>query len=448
MPLDFFSQVQEATYTPSPLVGLLQDPHVVRSLTRRRSRSRSARRPSTSGPDRDRREDKENDSMNVFTVVLAEEERQVNHLRALLRTTAERLEDERVRANQAENRADFNESRVRELQMKLTNSEATKHSADLETERARDESHRLKMQMEMLEREVQRLRNSLSNMTKRKDDAEREASDAHDASRKAEQRLREYEAEQEGRDEGRRLASKKNYDNGWRECWPVAHEDGRTQGYEEGHGEGFTKGRADAKLTFYEEGRKKGKLEGYQEGLERGTREERDRALQEFDKFLEEEVSASVHERVSCGRSVLASTMCNDLIARPSTTLGFFSCSSGGQNARTAQQTAGHELRQHAQLPRRPRRATRNQSAKTSLSLTRARIDSGPCAIFQVVHQGLPSRRRRKEPHAHHLWLRTRTDVGDIYSFRFSRILFVLMTLLVRLFNVLYPSFDSEACCM
>jgi len=179
----------------------------------------------------------------------------------------------------------------------LTNSEATKHSADLETERARDESHRLKMQMEMIEREVQRLRNSLSNMTKRKDEAERDASDAHDATRKAEQRLREYEAEQEGRDEGRRLAGKKNYDAGWRECWPVAHEEGRARGYEEGHEEGHTKGRSDAKLTFYEEGRKKGKLEGYQEGMERGMREERDRALAEFDRFLEEEVSGSVHER-------------------------------------------------------------------------------------------------------------------------------------------------------
>jgi hypothetical protein len=300
MPADLVSQVHEAAYSPSPLVGLLQDPYVARSLTRR-SRSRSSRRPSTSatGPERGRREDKENDSMSVLTVVLAEEERQVNHLRGLLRTTADRLEDERVRANQAENRADFNESRVRELQMKLTNSDAGKHSAELETERARDESHRLKMQMDTIEREVQRLRSSLNNMTKRKDEAEMEASEARDAARKAEQRLREYEAEQEGRDEGRRLASKKNYDAGWRECWPVAHEEGRTQGYQEGHGEGCAKGRSEAKLTFYEEGRKKGKLEGYQEGIERGTREERDRALQEFDRFLEEEVSGSVHERVS-----------------------------------------------------------------------------------------------------------------------------------------------------
>lgn len=246
--------------------------------------------------------------MSVLTVVLAEEERQVNHLRGLLRTTAERLEDERVRANQAENRADFNESRVRELQLKLSNSEATKHSADLETERARDESHRLKIQMEMMEREVQRLRNSLGNMTKRKDEAEREASEAQDATRKAEQRLREYEAEQEGRDEGRRLASKKNYDAGWRECWPVAHEEGRTRGYEEGHEEGYASGRSEAKLTSYEEGRKKGKLEGYQEGIERGMREERGRALEEFDRFLEEEVSASVHERVSHVHSVLPSS--------------------------------------------------------------------------------------------------------------------------------------------
>jgi chromosome segregation ATPase len=348
MPLDFVSQVHEAAYSPSPLVGLLQDPYVVRSLARRRSRSRSSRRPSTSAtaPERGRREDKENDSMSVLTVVLAEEERQVNHLRALLRTTAERLEDERVRANQAENRADFNESRVRELQMKFTNSEATKHSADLETERARDESHRLKMQMDMLEREVQRLRHSLSSMTKRKDEAEREASEAQDMTRKAEQRLREYEAEQEGRDEGRRLAGKKNYDAGWRECWSVAHEKGRTQGYDEGHGEGFAKGRSEAKLTFYEEGRKKGKLEGYQEGLERGTKEERERALEEFDRFLEQEISGSVHERVSRNLSILPSHPSNGSIARPSTTMGVFSRPSGRQNSRTAQPTSGHERKQ------------------------------------------------------------------------------------------------------
>jgi len=309
MPLDFVSQVHEAAYSPSPLVGLLQDPHVVRSLARR-SRSRSSRRPSTSstGPERGRKEDKENDPMNMLTVVLAEEERQVNHLRGLLRTTADRLEDERVRANQAENRADFNESRVRELQMKLTNSDAAKHSVELETERARDEAHRLKMQLDAMEREMQRLRNSLSNMTKKKDEAERDASDAHDTARRAEQRLREYEAEQEGRDEGRRLAGKKNYDAGWRECWPVAHEEGRTRGYEQGHEEGHAKGRSEAKLTSYEEGRKKGKVEGYQEGMERGMREERDRALEEFDKFLEEEVSGSVHERVSRIQSILQSS--------------------------------------------------------------------------------------------------------------------------------------------
>ena len=58
----------------------------------------------------------------------------MNHLCGLLRTTADRLEDERVRANQVENRADFNESCVEELQMKLTNSEAAKHSVGLETE--------------------------------------------------------------------------------------------------------------------------------------------------------------------------------------------------------------------------------------------------------------------------------------------------------------------------
>ena len=57
--------------------------------------------------------------------------------------------------NQAENRVDSNESLVRELQVKLTDLEATKHSADLEVEQVKAQSHQSKMQMDMLESEAQ-----------------------------------------------------------------------------------------------------------------------------------------------------------------------------------------------------------------------------------------------------------------------------------------------------
>ena len=43
----------------------------------------------------------------------------------------------------------------------------------------------------------------------------------------------------------------------------------------------------------------RGEQKGYREGIERGTREERDGALWEFNRFLEEEVSDSVQGRVS-----------------------------------------------------------------------------------------------------------------------------------------------------
>jgi len=238
---DISPHLYEDAYPPSPLVGLPKDPHVARRV-------------------------------NVFTAVPPRKGRQVNHPHALPLATADMLEDERVRANQVENRADFNEIRLWELQA----------------------------QMDIMEREVQGLRNSLNHTIMKKDEAEREVSEA----RKREQRLREYRAEEEGWDEGGWLTSEKNYDSvwqegwaqgyeeghkeerlatgkdydvGWQECWPVAHEKGRTQGYRESRKEGrptsrktFDAGWRECWPVAHKDGRAQGYEEGYEEGREEG----------------------------------------------------------------------------------------------------------------------------------------------------------------------------------
>jgi len=274
MPPAISPHLYEDAYPPSPLVGLPKDPHVA-------------------------------SWMSVLTAVPPNGERQVNHPHSLPHTTVNMLEDERVRANQAENRADFNEIRSWELQA----------------------------QVDIMEREMQSLRNSLNDMTKKKDEAERDASEA----RKREQRLRDYRARGVGWDEGGWLEGKKNYDLAWQEgwaqgykegrkeerlatnkgfdarwrkCWHVAHKEGRAQGYEEwyegGHEEGRLMGWRGCWSVAYEEGQKRGLREGHdkgqfedvfasheeerKQGKLKGCRRARERVLEMSNKFPKEAV--------------------------------------------------------------------------------------------------------------------------------------------------------------
>jgi hypothetical protein len=291
--------VREAALSPSPLAELLQDPLLIKSLTRPR---KASRRPSTSTIDRGRKEDRDSDTTSVLTVVLAEEERQGNHLKALLRITGERLDAEIRRADQADLRTEYLETRVRELQIRLSSTDISRHQAELDATRSKEEIRRYQMQAEISERELQRIRADNTTLTRQRENAERESSKAREQAREYLQRIREYEARDDGREEGRRIGIRKGYNAGWEECWPVAHaeghslgfEAGQAEGYSEGHSEGFDAGR----LAGFEEGRKKGRADGMYEGMERGRKEERELALDAFDKFLAEEMSGSECDRV------------------------------------------------------------------------------------------------------------------------------------------------------
>ncbi|TCD62794.1 hypothetical protein EIP91_006386, partial [Steccherinum ochraceum] len=123
---DVWNELREAADSPTPLAELLHDPIALRSLighkkSRRPSGASSTREHGTSSTskgeksdrDRDRKKDKDSDSSSILTLVLAEEERQAHHLKALLRSTGERLENETRRADQAERRATAAESMAR-----------------------------------------------------------------------------------------------------------------------------------------------------------------------------------------------------------------------------------------------------------------------------------------------------------------------------------------------
>ena len=207
---DISPHLYEIAYPPSPLVGLPEDPHVACWTS-------------------------------AFGAV-PEEGRQVNHPRAFPRMPVDMLEDERVRANQGENRADVNETRLRELQA----------------------------QMDVKEMEVLRLQNLLGDMTKMKEEAERQASHA----RKRETRLREHRTEEEGWDGGTWLTSEKNYESVWQEGWIKGHEDGQMQGHEDGRTRGYEAGYEAGRSAGWEKcwpvAHEKGRTQGYGEGHKKG----------------------------------------------------------------------------------------------------------------------------------------------------------------------------------
>lgn len=301
--LDPLFELKEVTSTPTPLSGMLQDPGILRSLIApKKSRSSSTSSHRSGSRERDRSKDsrrpkKDSDAASVLSLVLAEEERQVHHMKAVLRSTGDRLEGEMRRADASEERARTAETRARDALSRATTAEAARHHAELEATRAREEVTRYRMLADAAERELRRAEADIARLERLRSDAEAAAADARDQARTAQQTLREWQAREEGRLEGMRLEIRRRYDDGREDGF----EDGRAEGYEAGYGEGLeegkeeglhagrTEGLASGRLIGFEEGKQVGFDEGFKEGYERGRREERVQAMEAFDKFLDAE---------------------------------------------------------------------------------------------------------------------------------------------------------------
>ncbi|OJT02508.1 hypothetical protein TRAPUB_6980 [Trametes pubescens] len=363
--VELLNELHEASISPTPIHEILRDPAVLSSLlshrkkprrassssqtprgrtpssedvpplpdrehdrtlppresSRARERERSRDRESTRTTDtastvkprkekRDRERDRDSDSASILTHVLAEEERQARHLKAVLRQTGARLEEELRRADLAESRARTAEITAQDLSARLAASDSARHQTELDTTRAQEECRRWQMQADAAERETRRLQSELARSERARLEKEQDEKEAREAARRVEQTLREWQAREAGREEVRRMELRRRatdhrdegYENGRAEGYGTGRADGFDEGREEGHREGYETGRSEGfaagRMTGFEEGRKSGfeegrdasYSEGYEAGYAQGRKEERARALDAFDRFIETEM--------------------------------------------------------------------------------------------------------------------------------------------------------------
>ncbi|KAI0666630.1 hypothetical protein C8Q78DRAFT_983961, partial [Trametes maxima] len=318
--------------SPDPIHEILRDPAVLSSLLAHRKKARRASSsshtprgrgapgettpipehpPRESSHTRERSRDRD-DSASIITHVLAEEERQTRHLKAVLRQTGARLEDELRRADVAESRARSAEITAQDLAARVAAADAARHQGELDAARAQEECRRWQMQADAAERETRRLQAELGRVERERREREESEREAKEAARRAEQTLREWKAREAGREEVRRMEVRRRatdhrdegYEAGRADGYEAGHADGYEEGreegkeewvregYERGHADGFAAGR----LLGYEEGKQQGQEEGRQAGYSQGRKEERARALDAFDRFIESEMD---HRSVS-----------------------------------------------------------------------------------------------------------------------------------------------------
>lgn len=175
----------------------------------------------------------------MLTLMLVEEERNSSNLKALLQITRDRLETETRRADAAESRATLAEARAREAGVRTAGVEQGLHRCELEAARAEEETKRARMQLETVERELRRATGDVQRLTRQKEEADGAAAKARDLARRWQSALRDYQAHDEGRQEGMRLALMRRYDDGREDGW----EEGREEGFLEGQRAGFEEGR-------------------------------------------------------------------------------------------------------------------------------------------------------------------------------------------------------------
>ncbi|KAF9012417.1 hypothetical protein BDQ17DRAFT_700787 [Cyathus striatus] len=262
---NMLAQVIEATNSPSPLSRILQDPALSIPRPRRKKSERSSRSP--------RREHR---SPLVVAMTLLEEERQANHLKALLRQACERIEQEMLKTDQALSRADSAETRALEATLKVTTLENAKRHAEGESMRRDCQVKEYEIRLDSLQKELRRAQDDIRKLEQQKRNAESSAERAKDSMTNLEMRLRDLKALEEGREEGRRLNIQRVFHD--------AHNEGWNEGYEQGYGEGKRDGK--------EQGLRRGRKEGLKEGKEQGRNEERRNALEAFDRFLTEEMGS------------------------------------------------------------------------------------------------------------------------------------------------------------
>ncbi|KAG2119509.1 uncharacterized protein F5147DRAFT_749964 [Suillus discolor] len=208
-----------------------------------------------------------------MNLVVAEEEKQAQHLRSTLRSTGDRLDQEMRRAKQAESQAEFAELRARELAVRVSAAETGRRYAELEAERANEEMRRHQMRIESLEKQVTKLQADIRVLERQRNEADESASRARDTARKFQTELSRQQAKEKVIEESPIYGRKKWFVTGHNEGWDA----GYAEGYDDGREDGFEEGR--------QYGIREGRESGFKQGRIMGRKE-----LALFDNFFTAEV--------------------------------------------------------------------------------------------------------------------------------------------------------------
>lgn len=260
--IDVMAQIRAATMISTPLKELLKDPAVINTLhnvdgkkSHRQSSSSQHHEPFYS-------------ASTLMNLVVAEEEKQAQHLRSTLRSTGDRLDQEMRRAKQAESQAEFAELRARELAVRVNAAETGRRYAELDVERASEEMRRHQMRIESLEKQVAKLQADIRVLERQRNEADESASRARDTARKFQTELSRQQAKEKVIEESPIYGRKKwfvtGHNEGWDAGYAEGYDDGREDGFEEGRQYGIREGRE----SGFKQGRIMGRKEGFENGLE------------------------------------------------------------------------------------------------------------------------------------------------------------------------------------
>lgn len=205
---------------------------------------------------------KPKDDTSSILTVLAADAQQSAYLKHLLTTTSERLQIETQRAVQAEQVLQQSETRAREAIERAVAAERARHVTEIENARLGEETKRYKLHVDFIEQELRRTVADMQSLETQLEESKRVASRSRRLAEQYKDALTESRAREEGREEGKRIGLMRGYS------------DGRLKGWQAGKSEGFAQGRS------------AGIEQGRQEGEEVGRMDERERALQAFDRFL------------------------------------------------------------------------------------------------------------------------------------------------------------------
>lgn len=206
--IDLLDQVRRATYSPSPLVRILQDPTI---LPMKPAESKKEQRTHRASRQREHR------SPMVAAIAIAEEERHAKQLKALLRSSGDRLEYETRRAEDAIARADYAERQEKEALARARAAELAKEQMQIESTRLERDMRNYQLQLEEAHIETRRIEGDLEHACREIEELRDAESQAQDLLQRYQKQLDELGLMMMERTAAAQRMVDKSYEDGWQD---------------------------------------------------------------------------------------------------------------------------------------------------------------------------------------------------------------------------------------